>query len=118
MKTNASLNASKSKILAMLVPVLMSFVAVSAAVGISVNTPLPTEAEPPAQPAPFEYLLREESRNLELYCLSFGAWEKVADFSLPLDDLPETDRQWLQAGIALRDAEELQRALEDYLPMG
>ena len=70
-------------------------------------------------PVPYAYLLRceaEQSQTMELFCMGHSAWEKIADFPITLDDLPEIDRQWLQTGIALRDAEELQRTLEDYLP--
>ncbi|MCL2494292.1 MAG: hypothetical protein FWE98_01375 [Oscillospiraceae bacterium] len=55
-------------------------------------------------------------KSLELFHVQEGSWQKLAEFPITLADLPEADRQLLQTGIILRDAGELQRSLEDYLP--
>ena len=115
--------------------VLFASLALSCALGARRQAP-PSAVETTMEAAPFAYLLRcepqcsesqysesqySEEQNLALFCLSQGentnVWEKIADFPVMLEDLPETDRQWLRAGIALRNAQELQRALEDYLPV-
>jgi len=111
----------RSQIFALITAVFLASAAVSAALRPQQAQPSQTEAAQ-SESAPYAYLLRCETRRaqeqtLVLFCLSQGAWEKVADFPVTLDDLPETDRLWLQTGIALRDAGELQRTLEDYLPM-
>jgi len=87
------------------------------------DVPLRSTTEPPAETTipdapPYQYLLREERQCLGLYLAEQGQWEKIADIDVTLEDLPETDREILGTGIVLRDAEELQRTLEDYLPMG
>ena len=100
------------------VTVLLSFVAVSSVIRESNGMPVREETTQAAETteSPYEYLVRAGAQNLELFCMSSGVWEKVTDFPVALADLPEIDREYLAAGIALRDAEELQRALEDYLP--
>ena len=70
----------------------------------------------PEQADPYQFLLKTRRQNLELFHLRDGGWQKLAEFPITLGDLPETDRQLLQTGLALRDAGELQRSLEDYLP--
>ena len=110
----------------LIMTILLASLAVSAALRTGRQASPPAEETTTAAPAPYAYLLRCESRraesqNLELFCVSQGegtndVLEKIADFHVTLDDLPEIDRQWLQTGIALRNAEELQRTLEDYLP--
>jgi len=65
---------------------------------------------------PYQFLLKTKNKNLELFHMRDGGWQKLADFPITLNDLPESDRQLLQAGLVLRDAGELQRSLEDYLP--
>jgi len=65
---------------------------------------------------PYQFLLKTQKQALVLFHLRDGGWQKLAEFPLALDDLPATDRQLLQTGLALRDAGELQRSLEDYLP--
>lgn len=76
----------------------------------------PAETQTQTEPAPYQYLLRSDEQQLELFLLEAGQWEKIADFDLAIDDIPEADRRYLQAGLVIRDSEELQRALEDYLP--
>ena len=66
--------------------------------------------------APYQFLLKTRRQSLELFCLREEGWQKLAEFPITLGDLPEADRQLLQTGLALRDAGELQRSLEDYLP--
>jgi len=66
--------------------------------------------------ASYQFLLKAERQNLELFHLREGDWQKLAEFPITLGDLPEADRQLLQAGLVLRDSQELQRSLEDYLP--
>ena len=65
---------------------------------------------------PFQFLLKTKKQNLELFHLRDGGWKKLVDFPLALDDLPEADLKLLRTGLVLRDAGELQRSLEDYLP--
>ena len=65
---------------------------------------------------PYQFLLKTRNKSLELFHVQDGGWKKLADFPIALSDLPEGDRQLLQTGLALRDAGELQRSLEDYLP--
>ena len=77
--------------------------------------------EPPTTVAaesesPYQFLLKSQKQGLELFHLRDGDWQKLAEFPLTLGDLPETDRRMLRTGLALRDAAELQRSLEDYLP--
>ena len=68
-------------------------------------------------PAPYQFLLQANSGRLEVFYLRQGAsWEKIAGYDVTLDDMPEADRDYLAVGLAIRDAAELQRALEDYLP--
>ena len=66
--------------------------------------------------APYQFLLKTQKQSLELFHVRDGVWQKLAEFPITLGDLPETDRQLLQAGLVLRDSQELQRSLEDYLP--
>jgi len=66
--------------------------------------------------APYQFLLKTQKQSLELFHVRDGAWQKLAEFPITLGDLPETDRQLLQVGLVLRDSQELQRSLEDYLP--
>ena len=66
--------------------------------------------------APYQFLLKTKSQNLELFHVQDGGWKKLADFPITLGDLPVADRELLEAGLVLRDAVELQRSLEDYLP--
>ena len=66
--------------------------------------------------SPYQFLLKSQKQALELFHLRDGDWQKLAEFPLTLGDLPEADRQLLRTGLALRDAGELQRSLEDYLP--
>jgi len=66
--------------------------------------------------ASYQFLLKTQKQSLELFHLRGGAWQKLAEFPIALGDLPEADRQLLQAGLVLRDSQELQRSLEDYLP--
>jgi len=65
---------------------------------------------------PYQFLLKSEVQSLELFHLREGDWQKLAEFPIRLSDLPEPDRQLLQTGLVLRDSQELQRSLEDYLP--
>jgi len=65
---------------------------------------------------PFQFLLKTKKQSLELFHVQDGGWRKLAEFPIALNDLPESDRRLLRTGLALRDAEELQRSLEDYLP--
>jgi len=55
-------------------------------------------------------------KTLELFHVQDGGWRKLAEFPITMSDLPEADRRLLQTGLVLRDAGELQRSLEDYLP--
>jgi len=64
----------------------------------------------------YQFLLKTKNKNLELFHVQDGGWKKLADFPITLGDLPAADRQLLQTGLVLRDAGELQRSLEDYLP--
>ncbi|MCL2106814.1 MAG: hypothetical protein FWH26_07160 [Oscillospiraceae bacterium] len=65
---------------------------------------------------PYQYLLREEGGDsLVIYLMENGAPEKLASLPAALDDLPLADRRDLARGIALRDSDQLQRALEDYI---
>jgi len=64
----------------------------------------------------YQFLLKTQKQSLELFHLRGGVWQKLAEFPIALGDLPETDRQLLQTGLVLRDSQELQRSLEDYLP--
>jgi len=66
--------------------------------------------------ASYQFLLKSKARSLELFHLQEGDWQKLAEFPITLGDLPESDRQLLQTGLILRDSQELQRSLEDYLP--
>jgi len=66
--------------------------------------------------APYQFLLKTRRQSLELFHLLDGGWQKLAEFPITLGDLPAADQQLLQTGLALRDAGELQRSLEDYLP--
>lgn len=70
--------------------------------------------------APYQYLLRAGEEQLDVFLLRDDAgaprWEHVAGFDVDFGEMTERDRQYLQRGLALRDAAELQRALEDYLP--
>jgi len=70
----------------------------------------------PSPSGPYQFLLKTRRQSLELFHLRDGGWQKLAEFPITLGDLPETDRQLLQAGLVLRDSRELQRSLEDYLP--
>jgi len=79
--------------------------------------------QPPAQETTsvaeensYQFLLKTRRQSLELFHLREGGWQKLAEFPITLGDLPESDRQLLQAGLVLRDSQELQRSLEDYLP--
>ena len=108
----------------LILAILLVFLAVSGILRTGTPQSVQEETAYEAEPAPYAYLLRCDARpaepqNLELFCVNQEgiALEKIADFPLTLDDLPEVDRQWLQTGIALRNAEELQRTLEDYLPV-
>jgi len=65
---------------------------------------------------PYQFLLKTQKQSLALFHVRDGAWQKLAEFPITLGDLPETDRRLLQAGLVLRDSQELQRSLEDYLP--
>jgi len=81
------------------------------------EAPQPPATTLAAEPsAPYQFLLKTRNKNLELFREQDGAWRKLAEFPLPLSDLPEADRRLLQTGLVLRDAQELQRSLEDYLP--
>ena len=64
----------------------------------------------------YQFLLKTQKQSLELFHLREGNWKKLAEFPITLGDLPESDRQLLQTGLVLRDSQELQRSLEDYLP--
>jgi len=75
-----------------------------------------TSAAMTEQAAPYQFLLKTKNKNLELFHVQDGGWKKLAEFPITLGDLPESDRKLLQTGLALRDAGELQRSLEDYLP--
>ena len=66
--------------------------------------------------ASYQFLLKTKKQSLELFHLRNGGWQKLAEFPIALGDLPEADRQLLRTGLVLRDARELQRSLEDYLP--
>jgi hypothetical protein len=68
------------------------------------------------QAAPYQFLLKARNKNLELFHAQDGSWRKLAEFPITMADLPEADRRLLQAGLVLRDSQELQRSLEDYLP--
>jgi hypothetical protein len=68
------------------------------------------------QEGAYQFLLKSEKQSLELFHLRGGSWQKLAEFPLALGDLPAYDRQLLQTGLVLRDSQELQRSLEDYLP--
>jgi len=73
-------------------------------------------SEPASENAPYQFLLKTKNKNLELFHARDGGWKKLADFPITLGDLPAADRALLEAGLVLRDAGELQRSLEDYLP--
>ncbi|MDR0531808.1 MAG: hypothetical protein LBG83_07085 [Oscillospiraceae bacterium] len=77
------------------------------------------QAEIPAQPAPepFQYVMQTGSgqNRLALYMVREGELVKVTEYDWTPEELPREDREILTRGLALRDANELQRALEDYL---
>ncbi len=76
---------------------------------------------PPSQAArvsPYRYILKEESGELAVFVVENEVPTRIASFPYQEETLPEKDRLDLRTGIALRSAEELQRALEDYLPEG
>ena len=97
-----------------------ALVAVVVISGSQNRAPQPVQPVAPptaaAQEEPFQFLLQSSQGKLEVSLLAQGAWEPIAQYDVTLEDLPAVDRQYLQTGIALRDSEELQRALEDYLP--
>ena len=64
----------------------------------------------------YQFLLKTQKQSLVLFHLREEGWQKLTDFPINLGDLPEADRQLLQTGLVLRDSQELQRSLEDYLP--
>ena len=76
----------------------------------------PTTSAVTQENEPYQFLLKTKNKNLELFHVQDGSWKKLADFPITLADLPAADQQLLQAGLVLRDAGELQRSLEDYLP--
>lgn len=79
--------------------------------------PVPEAATQAVEPAqPYQFLLKIQRESLELFHIKDGRWQKLADFPVTVDDLPEADKQLLKTGIVLKDAQELQRSLEDYLP--
>jgi len=78
--------------------------------------PMPEPVSAISENAPYQFLLKTKNKNLELFHVRDGAWRKLADFPITLGDLPAADRALLEAGLVLRDAGELQRSLEDYLP--
>ena len=78
--------------------------------------PVPETASIASTDEPFQFLLKAKKQSLELFHVQNGGWRKLAEFPITLSDLPESDRQLLRTGLALRDAGELQRSLEDYLP--
>ena len=75
--------------------------------------PIPATQE--AAP-PYQFLLQTRGESLALFHLRSQGWQKLTEFPLTLGDLPEADQQLLQTGLVLRDVNELQRSLEDYLP--
>jgi len=78
--------------------------------------PMPETVSVAPANEPYQFLLKTKNKNLELFHVQDGSWKKLADFPITLGDLPAADQQLLQAGLVLRDAGELQRSLEDYLP--
>ena len=84
------------------------------------RAPQPIEHQTQSQGAevPYQYLLQTKQEQLEVFSFRAGkgGWEKIAHYRVTLADMPEIDREYLAAGLVLRNAEELQRALEDYLP--
>ena len=77
---------------------------------------MPETSSAASENAPYQFLLKTKNKNLELFHVRDGGWQKLADFPITLGDLPAFDRELLAAGLVLRDAGELQRSLEDYLP--
>lgn len=81
------------------------------------SNPQPTPAEAP-RVNPCRYILKSEQGELAVFAVESGVPARIASFAYMEDTLPERDRLDLRTGIALESAEELQRALEDYLPEG
>jgi len=79
------------------------------------NTTLPTA---PASPAPpFQYVMQTDPKNermLQLFTVQDGALVRIASYPLIGEELPQADKDILRRGLALRDSEELQSAIEDY----
>ncbi len=98
----------------------VSVIAVAVAWGNNARRQAPqpahTEVTTTQQQEPYQFLLKTQQETLALFCLAQGEWEKIAEYHIVLDDLPAADQVLLKKGLALQDAEELQRSLEDYLP--
>ncbi|MDR3314141.1 MAG: hypothetical protein LBS96_06755 [Oscillospiraceae bacterium] len=77
--------------------------------------PLPQQSEI-FQSSPYRYILKEEAGELAVFVVERGVPTRIASFPYMEETLPEQDRLDLKTGIALESAEQLQRALEDYLP--
>ena len=76
----------------------------------------PTTAVAQEADSPYQFLLKTQRQTLELFHMKPEGWQKLAEFPITLGDLPEADQELLQTGLVLRDSQELQRSLEDYLP--
>ena len=75
-----------------------------------------TNAHAQGTEVPYQFLLQTKQEQLEVFTLKAESWQKIADYRVTLADMPEVDREYLAVGLVLRNTEELQRALEDYLP--
>ncbi|MDR2525224.1 MAG: hypothetical protein LBC83_03365 [Oscillospiraceae bacterium] len=77
--------------------------------------PLPEQSSPYIS-SPYRYILKAEGADLAVFVVEHGVPKRIAAFPYLEEALPAQDQQDLHVGIALTSAEELQRALEDYLP--
>jgi hypothetical protein len=65
--------------------------------------------------ATYTYLIQEKAGVLQVYVAQDNALKPVADYEIAIDSLPQKTQSDLAQGIALKNAAELQEALEDYL---
>ncbi|MDR1805285.1 MAG: hypothetical protein LBQ80_00735 [Clostridium sp.] len=66
----------------------------------------------PAEPQVARYVLREYNGGLAVFTEQGG--EPLEKYDVPVDSLPELDRELLREGLWANGREELRRLVEDY----